>query len=133
MNKTFIAAAIGVAAAMALPVSPAFAKKPAPVAALDTDNDSTVDLNEINKSSEALFTRLETDNDGTLEPKELQGRLSKKDFKTADPDNDGTLDKSEFLAVVASLFKEADPDNDGTLDEKEFKTKQGKALLRVAR
>lgn len=133
MNKTFIAVALALTSVIAAPASPAFAKKASPVATLDTDNDATVDLNEINKSAEALFTRLETDNDGTIEPKELQGRLSKKEFKAADPDNDGTLDKNEFLAVVASLFKEADPDNDGTLDEKEFKTKQGKALLRVAR
>jgi len=133
MNKTFIAAALGLAALVAMPVSPALAKKPAPVTALDTDNDATVDLNEINKSAEALFSKLEKDNDGTIEPKELQGRLSRKEFKAADPDNDGTLDKNEFLAAVANLFKAADPDNDGTLDEKEFKSQEGKALLRVVR
>jgi Ca2+-binding EF-hand superfamily protein len=133
MNKTFLAGALALAALIAAPTTPAFAKKPAPVAALDTDNDGTVDLAELNKSAEALFARLEKDNDGTIEPKELQGRLSKKEFKTADPDNDGTLSKDEFLAAVAALFKDADPDNDGTLDEKEFSSKQGKSLLRVVR
>ncbi|WP_442754015.1 EF-hand domain-containing protein [Methylocystis sp. JAN1] len=132
MNKMFFAA-LCAAALMAAPVSPALAKKASPVAALDTDNDSTVDLNEIKKSAEELFAKLEKDNDGTLEPKELHGRLSKKEFKAADPDNDGTLDKNEFLAVVESLFKSADTDNDGTLDDKELAAKQGKALLRVTR
>lgn len=133
MNKVLFAAAIASAALMVAPVSPALAKKASPVATLDTDNDSTVDLNEIKKSSEELFGKLEKDNDGTIEPKELHGRLSKKEFKAADPDNDGTLDKNEFLAVVESLFKAADPDNDGTLDEKELAAKPGKALLRVVR
>jgi Ca2+-binding EF-hand superfamily protein len=133
MNKLFFATAISAAALMAAPVSPALAKKASPVATLDTDNDATVDLNEINKAAEALFAKLEKDNDGTLDSKELQGRLSKKEFKAADPDNDGTLDKNEFLAAVAALFKEADPDNDGTLDAKEFASKKGKAVLRLTR
>ncbi|WP_424362780.1 EF-hand domain-containing protein [Methylocystis parvus] len=133
MKKLFFAVVVSAAALAVVPISPALAKKASPVATLDTDNDSTVDLNEIKKSAEELFAKLEKDSDGTIEPKELQGRLSKKEFKAADPDNDGTLDKNEFLAVVESLFKAADPDNDGTLDEKEFASKQGKALLRVTR
>lgn len=133
MRKHFIVAAIAVAGLLAIPVTPALAKKTSPVAALDTDNDSTVDLNEANKGAEALFAKLDKDNDGSVEPKELHGRLSKKEFKAADPDNDGTLDKNEYLAVVGNLFKDADPDNDGTLDEKELASKQGKALLRVVR
>ncbi len=133
MNKLYIAATLAAAALIAAPVSPAFARKASPVATLDTDNDFTVDPAEINKSAEALFAKLDKDNDGTIDPKELQGRLSKKEFKAADPDNDGTLSKDEFLAAVANLFKGADTDNDGTLDDKEFASKDGKALLRVAR
>lgn len=133
MNKLSLAAALAAASLMAAPVAPALAKKASPVATLDTDNDSTVDLNELNKAVEALFVKLEKDNDGTLDAKELQGRLSKKEFKAADPDNDGTLDKNEFLNAAASLFKEADPDNDGTLDDKEFASKQGKSVLRLTR
>ncbi|WP_442756105.1 EF-hand domain-containing protein [Methylocystis sp. JAN1] len=133
MNKLYFAAALAAAALIAGPVTPALAKKPAPVAALDTDNDSTVDLAEVKKSAEGLFDKLDTDKDGSIEPKELHGRLSKKEFKTADPDNDGTLDKNEYVAVVEVLFKAADPDNDGTLDDKEFGSKEGKSLLRVVR
>jgi hypothetical protein len=99
----------------------------------DTDNDGTVDLNEISKSAEEVFGRLEKDNDGTLDRKEIGGRVSKKDFAAADPDNDGTLSKDEFLAMIAGVFKDADGDNDGTLDEKELRSKKGRGLLRVAR
>jgi Ca2+-binding EF-hand superfamily protein len=133
MNKIFLAATLTLAALVVAPANPAFAKKPAPVEALDTDKDGTVDLAELNKSAEELFARLDKDNGGTIEPKELQGRLSKKEFKAADPDSDGTLSKDEFLAAVAALFKDADPDSDGTLDAAEFSSKQGKALLRVVR
>ncbi len=133
MNRALLLGAIALAGLMTLPSSAALAKKASPVAALDTDNDGTVDLPEINKAAEALFAKLEKDSDGTVDIKELQGRVSKKEFKAADPDNDGTLTKEEFLAVVADRFKDADPDNDGTLDAKEFGSKQGKALLRVTR
>lgn len=133
MRRIFVFGALLLAGALAAPATPALAKKAPPVEALDTDNDGTVDRAEVKKSAEELFTKLEKDRDGTIEPKELQGRLSKKEFKAADPDNDGTLDKNEFLAAVEGLFKAADPDNDGTLDAKEFKSKEGKALLRVAR
>ncbi|MGJ0392046.1 MAG: EF-hand domain-containing protein [Methylocystis sp.] len=132
MNKPFFTAAF-MAVLLAAPIAPALAKGASPLAALDADNDGTVDQNEANKSAEALFAKLDKDNDGTLTPKELQGRLSKKEFQAADPDHDGTLDKNEYLAIVGNRFKEADPDNDGTLDEKELKSKQGKALLRVVR
>ncbi|KAF2990901.1 EF-hand domain-containing protein [Methylocystis sp. MJC1] len=133
MRKTFVVGALALAGLLIAPVAPALAKKAPPVASLDTDKDGTVDVNEANKSAEALFTKLDKDNDGTIEPKELQGRLSKKEFKAADPDNDGTLSKDEYLAVVGKLFKDADGDNEGTLDDKEFASKQGKALLRVVR
>lgn len=128
MNRLLLAGAFALAAA----ISPVLAKRAAsPALKLDTDNDSTVNLNKANKAAEALFAKLEKDNDGTVDAKELKGRLSKKEFKAADADNDGTLTKDEFLSAVSSLFKSADPDNDGTLDQKELASKQGKALLRV--
>ncbi|MCC3247155.1 EF-hand domain-containing protein [Methylocystis sp. WRRC1] len=133
MNKLLLVGAMSLAVSIGAPVAPALAKKAPPVAALDTDNDGTVDLNELNKSAEELFGKLETDNDGTIDRKEMQGRVTRKEFTAADPDNDGTLTKDEFLAMVAAMFKEADPDNDGTLDEQEFKSAKGKALLRVTR
>ena len=103
----------------------------AALSALDPDNDGTLDLSEANKAASALFDKLEKDNDGTLTVKELQGRLSKKDFAAGDPDKDKTLTKDEYLAIVAARFKAADPDGEGTVDCPEAKSKDGRALIRL--
>jgi len=109
----------------------ASAKTASPVALFDTDNDGTVDLAEAKKAASGLFDKLDRDKDGTLDITELQGRLSRKDFATADPDKDKTLTKDEYLAVVEKRFKAADPDNDGTVSEAEFRTASGQALARL--
>jgi Ca2+-binding EF-hand superfamily protein len=112
---------------------PAFgeARRPSTIQKFDTDNDGTLDLNEVKKAGGALFDKLDRDHDGTLDKRELRGRLSAKEFAAADPDKDGTLTKDEYLAVVEQRFKAADPDNDGTLDAKELSTRAGRALLRL--
>jgi hypothetical protein len=119
-------AVVGFAApsAMAKPAGGASA-----VRMIDTDNDGTVDMKEVEAVASATFDRLEKDSDSTLDAKELKGRLSKAGMKNADPDADGTLDKNEYLAAVAERFKMADPDGDGTLDAKELNSKAGKALI----
>jgi hypothetical protein len=109
----------------------AWAKKPSPVSRFDTDKDGTVDLAEAKKAAGELFDKLDVDKDGTLDIKELQGRLSRKEFAAADSDHDKSLTKDEYLAVVEQRFKAADADNDGTLSEAEFKTPAGKALVRL--
>ena len=120
-----LAALVGVAA-------PALAAtKTGPVARFDTDNDGTVDLNEAKKAASELFDKLDTDRDGTLDFKELNGRLTHKEFTAADPDNDGTLSKDEYLAVVEKRFKAADPDNDGTVSAAELKTAAGRSLSQL--
>jgi hypothetical protein len=101
--------------------------------ALDSDNDGTLDLAEIKVAANKVFDRLDRDKDGTLDRKELQGRISKKDWSAADPDNDGTLTNDEYLAAVEAAFKHADHDGDGTLDSKELATRDGQALIRLAR
>jgi Ca2+-binding EF-hand superfamily protein len=103
------------------------------VGKIDTDNDGTVDLNEIKASVGNLFTSLEKDSDGTLDAKELRGKISKRDFKRADPDTDGTVSRDELMSYVESLFKASDTDNDGTVDDKELKSKKGQPLLRLVR
>ena len=79
----------------------------------------------------ATFDRLDKDKDGTVDTKELQGRVSRKEMKAADPDNDKTMDKKEYDALVAERFKAADPDGDGKLDAKELKTPAGRSLMRL--
>jgi Ca2+-binding EF-hand superfamily protein len=77
---------------------PAFgeARRPSTLQKFDTDNDGTLDLNEVKKAGGALFDKLDRDHDGTLDRRELRGRLSAKEFAAADPDNDGTLDAKEL-------------------------------------
>jgi Ca2+-binding EF-hand superfamily protein len=120
-----LAALVGVAA-------PALAAtKTGSVVRFDTDNDGTVGIDEAKKAASALFDKLDTDKDGTLDFKELNGRLTHKEFTAVDPDNDGTLSKDEYLAAVEKRFKAADPDNDGTVSAAEFKTAAGRSLSQL--
>ncbi|HEX8827469.1 MAG TPA: EF-hand domain-containing protein [Xanthobacteraceae bacterium] len=130
-RRSAILAAIGGLAGTTIAAS-AFAKKQqSPVARFDTDHDGTVDLAEAKKAAGDLFDKLDTDKDGTLDIKELKGRLSRKDFASADPDKDKTLTKDEYLAAVEQRFKAADPDNDGMVSAAEFHTRAGRALLQL--
>src|SRR5262249_47117781 len=76
---------------------PAFGepRRPSTIQKLDTDNDATLDLNEVKKAGAALFDKLDHDHDGTLDRRELRGRLNPKEFAAADPDKDGTLTKEQ--------------------------------------
>lgn len=134
MKRLVIASSLTIAMTLGLGSICAQAKaSSSPVEKIDTDNDGTIDLNEIKASADGLFSTLEKDADGTLDTKELRGKVSKKDFKTADPDSDGTISKDELMSYVESLFKDVDTDHDGTIDAKELKGKKGKDLLRLTR
>jgi hypothetical protein len=97
----------------------------------DTDNDRTLDLDEVRKAASARFDALDTDADKTLDRKESREALTGSAFRKADPDSDGTLSKDEYLALVEQRFHAADTDKDGTLDRKELTSTAGKALLRL--
>src|SRR6516165_5076139 len=86
------------------------------LAAYDNDKDGTIDENEAKAAAGALFDKLDVDKDGTLDEKELGARLTKAQFREADPDNDKTLTKDEYLVFVVKAFRTANRDNDGTLD-----------------
>ena len=115
---------LAVLAALTL-ATPAFAAGAVP---FDTDKDGTVDMNEMKTAAGAAFDRLDPDHDGTLDAKELKGRISKKDWATADPDNDKTISRDEYLAYAESLFKAADKDSEGLLDAKELRSPTGRKL-----
>ena len=116
------------------PILPALsASDPDLLAALDTDHDGTVSLDEAKKAAEIVFDKLDRDHDGTLTARELRGRLSAREFTAADTDKDGTLSKDEYLAVVERRFKAADTDNDGTLSRRELRSKAGHQLLLLLR
>ena len=114
-------------------VFPAFAaaRRSRAMAALDTDNDGTVDLEEAKKAASDTFDKLDRDHDGTLDRRELRGRVRPAEFTAADPDKDRTISKDEYLKLVEDRFKAADRDNDGTLDERELRSRAGQALLRL--
>ena len=132
MKKMILASSLAISAILAHGSADAAPKAAsAPIQKLDTDNDGTLDLNEIKSSVDNLFTSLEKDADGTLDARELRGKLSVKDLKAADPDSDKTLTKDELMSYVEALFKDVDADTDGTIDAKELKSKKGKTLLRL--
>ena len=99
------------------------------LAALDKDNDGTLDLAEVKAAAASVFDKLDKDSDATLDRKEIGGRVGKKEFQEADPDHDETLTKDEYLGLAEKLFDAADADKDGTLTAKELKSKAGRALL----
>jgi Ca2+-binding EF-hand superfamily protein len=101
------------------------------LAALDKDNDGTLDLAEVKAAAASVFDKLDKDSDATLDSKEIGGRAGKKEFKEADPDHDGTLTKDEYLGLVEKLFNAADADKDGTLTAKDLKSMAGRSLLRL--
>jgi len=117
---------------MTLVTSTAWADTSAAIMAKsDTDNDKTLDLNEVKTAASAKFDALEKDQDGTLDANEVKGLIGAKTFKKVDPDNDGKLDKNEYLALVEKLFKKADVDDDGTLDVKELGSKNAHLLRKL--
>ena len=62
-------------AALAVPVAlatPASAKGNKIISMIDTDNDDTIDLKEVQAVASAKFDALEGDKDGTLDAKELK-------------------------------------------------------------
>jgi hypothetical protein len=136
MASRYRLCALGLLAGLVIAVQPpaAFAKGKgvcATLAAINPDNDGTLDLNEAKQAATALFDKLDTDKDGSLTTKELQGRLSKKELAAGDPDKDKSLTKDEFLAIVEARFKAADANGEGTIDCDEAKTSAGLALMRL--
>jgi hypothetical protein len=109
----------------------AAANLPPGLVAYDANKDGVLDLNESKVAASALFDKLDTKKTGMLEMKQLQGRLSEKEFALADHDNDKTLTKSEYLDAVTRAYKAADVDNDDVLDAGDLKSKPGQAFLRL--
>jgi hypothetical protein len=122
---------VGLSSALVgISLDPVFAAKKAKMQ-FDTDNDGTLDLNEVKAAAGAAFDKLDRDKDGTLDKKELRGRIGKDMMGDADPDNDGTVSKDEYVGLAEKLFKAADADNEGTLDAKEIRSKAGRQLMKL--
>lgn len=131
-HEKSIALAVAICGALSGAVlTPSVSFAASTLSAVDKDKDGSIDLPEAKAAASALFDKLDTDKEGTLEPKELKGRLTKKELAAGDPDHDKSLSKDEYLAIVEKAFKKADHDGDGTVDAKELKTKAGRALQRL--
>jgi len=99
-RRIAIFAALSVAFYPVLPALPA--SDPDLLAALDTNHDGTVSLDEAKKAAELMFDKLDRDHDGTLTRRELRGRLSAKEFAAADTDKDGTISKDGLTLRLGS-------------------------------
>jgi hypothetical protein len=98
-------------------------------AGTDTDtDDERLTLPEVKLAAAARFDKLDRDGNGALDPAEVEGRISKAQFKAADTDHDGTLNKDEYLALVERLFNRADVHHDGALTVAELRSKSARAL-----
>jgi hypothetical protein len=124
---------LGLASCMVAPA--AFARgggRPSSFAAIDRDNDGTIDLDEAKRAAELLFQHLDRNHTGKLSRAELgRRRVNAAEFSWADRDHDGTVDKDEYLALVERQFKAADVDHDGTISRAEFKSRSGLPLRRL--
>jgi len=124
--------AIVLAAGCLLGVSQSAVARPASFQAIDSDNDGTVDLDEVKRAAAKKFDQLDRNRSGTVSRRELgRLRLSRKEFAAADPDNDGTLSKDEYLALVEKRFKAADVGQKGTLTLQQFNSRAGLPLRRL--
>ena len=105
--------------------------RPASFAAIDSNRDGKLDLDEIKKAAAALFDELDIDRSGILSRSKLRRRLSGKDLTTAGMDKYETLTKAEYLSIVELRFEAADADRDGTISRSEFYSSAGLALRRL--
>ena len=101
-------------------------------AAIDRDNDGTIDLDEAKRAAGSLFDHLDRHHTGTLSHAQLgKRRLTAEEFSWADRDHDGTLTKDEYLALVERQFRAADTDHEGTVSRAEFNARTGLPLRRL--
>jgi hypothetical protein len=101
---------------------------------VDTDNDKTISLPEIDEFALKKFDELKKPGEDALSIAELRGRISQGDFDAANTTRGNavpTLSKAEFLAWVDKLFKEANTVGEKTLSEEELKTAAGEKLIRL--
>jgi Ca2+-binding EF-hand superfamily protein len=135
MKKSVKEIGFAVALGIVCAISQTFAagKAGSSVQSLDTDNDGTVDLNEVKSAAAAAFDRLDRNHDGKLGRRELKGRLNASELAAEDTDHDGTLTKDEFTAAAETRFKAANVDSDGTLDATELGSQSGKSLRRLVK
>ena len=101
------------------------------IKSLDSDNDATLDMVEVETAGAKIFAALDKDMEGTLNADELAGRVSAAELRDLDSNHSGTLDRNEYAKAVAIRFKAADVDDNGAVDARELDTKEGSQLLKL--
>jgi hypothetical protein len=116
---------ISVSSLAAIPSANDFIQK------LNKDQDTSLDLNELNTAANAHYDAADADHDGTVEGKEVTAlHLSRTDFSRVKMIK-GALPREEFLKLIKNRFDLADKDKDGSLDEKELDSPAGRDLRRL--
>lgn len=103
---------------------------------VNTDNDKTISLQELDAFALKKFSELNKPGDETLSMDELEGRISKADFDEANTGRQKlsthpTLSNAEFSAYVDKLFREANAKGTKSLSATELNTPAGKKLIRL--
>ncbi len=113
--RIFLMVAAGVLAAPALTAS-AQELNTGHLAAIDTNGDGGVSMEEFSAAMGAAFVRLDANSDGSLTLEEAGGIISPEQFAAADADSNGGLSRAEYDAQVAADFATADKDASGALN-----------------
>lgn len=89
--------------------------------AIDTSKNGSIDANEWDQASFALFRAADKNNNDFIDADELQGSSIAQDtFLRADTNHDGRLSVGEFMDLRRSIFQIADIDRNDKLDPIEF-------------
>ena len=105
--------------------------RPASFAAIDSNRDGKLDLDEIKKAAAALFDELDMNRSAVLSRSKLGRRLSGKDLPSGGMGKYGMLTKDEYLSIVELRFAATDADHDGTITRAEFYSSACLALRRL--
>jgi len=86
------------------------------LAALDGDDDGSVDAAEFDAFMGQAFTAIDTNGDGYITAAEGAAYMTPEHFAAANTNGDDGLSQDEFLAMARSDFAAADQDANGALD-----------------
>ncbi|MGD9508105.1 MAG: EF-hand domain-containing protein [Geminicoccaceae bacterium] len=128
---------LGILAGLVMLVAPAMAADPAParrpalLAAADSDGDGKLTAAELHAERERQVTQFDTDRDGKLSPGEYEAwwlstarpRLERL-FRADDRDKDGSVALEELVARANDLLHRRDRDGDGALTAEELRPRR---------
>jgi hypothetical protein len=126
-------------AAPAMAADPAPARRPALLAAADSDGDGKLTAAELHAERERQVSRFDADRDGMLSPGEYEAwwlsmarpRLERL-FRADDRNKDGSVALDELVARANDLLHRRDRDGDGALSAEELRPRRRAATPAAA-